>query len=151
MGKAERLAEAQGSDDLGEKPNALGDVDFVRATGAVSMSDPLGVSFWRWRYGGSPRDVIPLAQMLLDRGHTLEAVTAALRWLATDTCPACQGRRYERLYALPVLSDILCAPCGGTGKTPRPGGAATAVLDYLQEVEYRVAGRVMARLKDALP
>ena len=76
MTSRERIGTAQYTDDLGEVGvEEIGDVDIIRACGMVGQGNPLGLSVWRWRYGGDQREMFAVARGLMDDGHDPVLVT----------------------------------------------------------------------------
>lgn len=142
---------AQYTDDLSERPpEELGDVDIVRACGMAGQSNPLGLSLWRWRYGGDNREVVVVARGLVELGYSIELVSRVLKHLAHDTCPHCRGRGYQLLPGVPVLSDVQCVHCDGTGKTPLAGEAERDLMEAIARMEREIASAIMKRLATQL-
>ena len=91
----ERITTAQLSDDLGEADaGELGDVDIIRACGMVGAKNPLGLSVWRWRYGGDGREMFAVATAFIEQGYEPALVAKVMAHLADDVCRHCEGRGY---------------------------------------------------------
>lgn len=160
MSVAERIIKAQGSGNLADRPEGLGDVDVVRAVGFTAAKSPIGVSLWRVKYQGDHQELPRLAERLIElsikRGWAVYEVDAislvnrVLRHYLDDLCKVCSGRGFKLMDGAPVLSDELCLDCGGQGKVPmeRATDGAVALLDAMQRMEKEVAGSVMRRLAD---
>jgi len=87
MTSRERIGTAQYTDDLGEVGiEEVGDVDIIRACGMAGQGNPLGLSIWRWRYGGDQREMFHVATGLIDLGHESTLVAKVLSHLADDVC-----------------------------------------------------------------
>lgn len=147
MTSRERITKAQYTDDLGEVGvEDVGDVDIVRACGMAGQGNPLGLSIWRWRYGGDMRELMPVARGLVDLGHEPELVGKVLAHLANDVCLPCNGRGYEVVPDTPLLSDTLCLHCSGTGRAPLRGEAERALAETIARLEREIASAVMRKL-----
>jgi hypothetical protein len=147
MTSRERITRAQYTDDLGEVgPEEIGDVDIVRACGMAGQGNPLGLSIWRFRYGGDMRELLPVARGLIELGHEPELVAKVLGHLANDVCKACEGRGYEVVPGTPMLSDVLCMRCQGTGRAPLQGEAERALADTIARLEREIAAAIMRKL-----
>lgn len=147
MTSRERIGAAQYTDDLGEVgPEDVGDVDIIRACGMAGQKNPLGLSIWRWRYGGDNREMFNVAAGLVERGHEPELVARVLGHLADDVCRPCGGRGYKVVPGTPVLSDVLCVHCQGTGRVPLAGKQEQALVETIVQLEREIAAAVMRRL-----
>jgi len=147
MTAKERISSAQTSKNLGEvNVEEVGDIDIVRACGAVGQSNPLGLSIWRWRYAGDQREAFNVAEGLVAEGHSKTLVFRVLAHLANDVCGHCEGRGYVLLPGVPVLSDELCLHCQGTGRRPLKGDAERDLLEKIARLEREVAAAVMKKL-----
>jgi hypothetical protein len=158
MRVAERIIKAQGSGNLAEKPEGLGDVDVVRAVGFTAAKSPIGVSLWRVKYQGDRQELPRLAEMLVelackrawasDPADGLKLVNRVLMHYLDDLCRVCSGRGFKLIPGAPVLSDDMCLDCGGQGRVPmeKATDGAVALLDAMARMEKEVAGAVMRRL-----
>lgn len=147
MTSRERITRAQYTDDLGEVgPEDIGDVDIIRACGMAGQGNPLGLSVWRWRYGGDQRELFHVAKGLVDMGHEPALVAKVLSHLANDVCLPCNGRGYEVVPGTPLLSDVLCVHCQGGGRTPLQGEEERALADTVARLEREIASAVMRKL-----
>lgn len=147
MTSRERIGTAQYTDDLGEVGlEEVGDVDIIRACGMAGQKNPLGLSIWRWRYGGDARELPQVAIGLIEQGHEPELVAKVLGHLADDVCRPCHGRGYEVVPGTPMLSDVLCLRCHGTGRAPLVGEAEQALMETIARMEREIAAAVMRRL-----
>lgn len=143
----ERLGTAQHTDDLGEgRGDQLADVDIIRASGLAGARDPLGLSIWRWRVGGDQRELLPVAKGLVAKGWDPTLVARVLTHLSNDRCGHCEGRGYQLLPDVPVLSDELCLHCHGSGRTPLTGEREKELADVIAGHERSIAGAIMRRL-----
>lgn len=143
----ERIGTAQHTDDLGEgRGDQLADVDVIRACGLAGARDPLGLSIWRWRVGGDQREVLAVARGLVDQGWDPTMVARVLTHLSNDRCGHCAGRGYELLPDVPVLSDVLCPHCQGTGRVPLVGAQERELAEVIAGHERSIAGAIMRRL-----
>lgn len=145
--RQERIGMAQGSRNLGEvEAGDVGDVDIIRACGMAGQSNPLGLSIWRWRYGGDQKAMFAVAKGLVAQGHDPHLVYRVLTHMADDLCPACEGRGYQLLKGAPVLSDELCLECQGTGRRELVGVAERDLQETIARLEREVAASIMRRL-----
>jgi hypothetical protein len=158
MRVAERIIKAQGSSNLADKPEGLGDVDVIRAVGLTGAKSPIGVSLWRVKYQGDRNEVVRLAQMLTElalkrswaatEAEALPLVNRVLMHYLDDLCGHCSGRGFKLIPGAPVLSDEMCLDCAGQGRLPmeKATDGAVALLDAMARMEKEVAGAVMRRL-----
>lgn len=147
MTSRERIGTAQYTDDLGEVGlEEVGDVDIVRACGMAGQANPLGLSIWRWRYGGIQKEIFHVAQGLIDLGHDDKLVAKVLGHMADDVCRPCEGRGYEVVPDTPMLSDVICVHCQGTGRAPLVGDAERALAEVIARLEREIAGAIMRKL-----
>lgn len=147
MTSKERIGTAQYTDDLSEVGvEDIGDVDIIRACGMVGQGNPLGLSIWRWRYGGDQREMFAVARGLIDEGHDPVLVTRVVSHLANDVCKHCEGRGYEMLPGVPVLSDEICVHCQGTGRAPMHDEKARDLVEKIARLEREVAAAIMRKL-----
>lgn len=147
MTSRERIGTAQHTDDLGEVGlEEIGDVDIVRACGWAGQKNPLGLSIWRWRYGGDQRELPRIAWGLIGRGHDPEVVARVLGHLIDDVCRPCEGRGYETVAGTPMLSDTICLHCQGTGRAPLAGEREKEVVETIARLEREIAAAIMRRL-----
>lgn len=145
--RRERIGMAQGSRDLGEvETGEVGDVDIIRACGMAGQSNPLGLSIWRWRYGGDQREMFAVARGLVDQGHEAPLVYRVLTHMANDLCPVCEGRGYKLMDWAPVLSDELCLECQGTGRKDLVGPKERDLQETIARLEREIAAAIMRRL-----
>jgi len=143
----ERITRAQYTDDLGEVGlEEIGDVDIVRACVMAGQSNALGLSIWRWRYGGDQRELFTVARGLVERGHEPELVGRVLGHLANDVCLPCNGRGYGLMPGVPVLSDEICVSCQGTGRRPLDGARERDLMETIARMEREIAAAIMRKL-----
>lgn len=151
MTSRERIGTAQYTDDLGEVGiEEVGDVDIIRACGMAGQGNPLGLSIWRWRYGGDQREMFHVATGLIDLGHESTLVAKVLSHLADDVCRHCQGRGYEVVPGTPVLSEVLCMTCHGTGRLPLTGELEKNLAETIARLEREIASAIMRKLARAM-
>ncbi len=151
MTSRERIGTAQYTDDLGEVGlEEVGDVDIIRACGAAGQKNPLGLSIWRWRYGGDQRELFHVAKGLIDLGNPAELVARVLGHLANDVCLPCNGRGYEAVPDTPMLSDEICVHCQGTGRAPLVGEAERGLVETISRLEREIAAAIMRKLSRQL-
>ncbi len=118
-----RVLRAEQSSDLSEDG---GDVDFVRAAGLAGIRKRLGSMLPRFlaTAGRDYRsDLIELLstvaafKFLLLKPVELKACAhGALYLYLNPKCPGCHGRAFEVMKDTPMLSDVQCKRCGGTGR-----------------------------------
>jgi hypothetical protein len=147
MTRRERIGTAQFTDDLGEVTSGeVGDVDIIRACGMAGQDNPLGLSIWRWRFGGDSRAVFEVATGLVAKGWSEGLVYRVLTHLMDDVCGHCEGRGYKMLPSAPVLSDELCMHCQGTGRKPVTGAEERDLMEEIARLEREIAASIMRRL-----
>lgn len=158
----ERITSAQSSKNLGEvNLEDVGDIDIVRACGMVGQTMPVGVALWRLKYAGDAREFGRVVQGLIEvmskrawKGevNVPRVVNRVVRHWLNDVCHSCHGRGYETVPDTPVLSDIPCRACGGTGRSPLPEPDAPAewLQDAIAAMEREVAAAIMKKLATEL-
>jgi hypothetical protein len=155
--RRDRIATAQVSDDLGEVPESeIGDIDFIRAAGAVGLALPIGVSLWRLKFGGDGKEFLPavsgLAELFGRRGFEdcAELVGQVVWHWCHDVCNPCLGRGYEKVPGAPVLAARQCKYCGGSGRTefPNPSDLARQIQEKIAQYERQVGAAIMRKLAD---
>lgn len=117
----ERLILAEESSDLSEAHGeALGDVDYLRAAGAVAQNHSLALLLWRV-VDGNMKGLHALVTEVMREATRLgiedvERVSVSVvdRFIR-PACPACYGRGKKVFEGAPVLSDDPCGPCAGGG------------------------------------
>lgn len=70
---------------------------------------------------------------------------AMLCWL-DQTCPVCDGLKYNRIAGQPALSARPCAPCQGSGLAQRPQGTA-AILNAMDDAVQKARSAIGQRLR----
>lgn len=154
----ERISSAQTSKNLGEvNIEEVGDIDIVRACGMVGQSMPVGVALWRLKYAGDAREFGKVVAGLIEMAekkpwpgevNVPRVVNRVVRHWLDDVCHACHGRGYEVLEGTPMLSDVACTACGGTGRSrlPEADDAAMWLQETIARLEREVAGAIMRKL-----
>ena len=143
----ERIASAQTSSNLGEAlVHDLGDIDVVRACGMAGQSNPLGLAIWRWRYAGDDKQVMAVAEGLIERGHEAMLVVRVLHHLSDDVCQVCMGRGFGLVEGAPVLNGVACNDCRGTGRRVLQGEAELTLVEHISALEREVAWAIMRKL-----
>ncbi len=151
--RRERIDQAQGSRHLEEAPiEEIGDVDVLRAMGMAAQRQPLGVSLWRLRYSRARSELATVLEGLTAwacrNGTDPELVPPVLAHWLQDVCRVCEGRGYAVVDGTPMLSDVPCGACGGSGRAPLPvaGAQAAALLEHIASLERLAAADIMRRL-----
>jgi hypothetical protein len=159
---AERIAQSQVTDDLGESKNVedLADVDIIRACGVVAAKYPIGVSVWRIKYAKDTKDIKKVVNHLIefcmseklvpDRKTAQEIVKTTIKYWFDPICDNCSGLGYLKVTGAPVLSDHACVVCNGSGqvKLPLDDKAADEVLQHLNKLERVTASQIFTKLRD---
>jgi hypothetical protein len=70
---------------------------------------------------------------------------ALFHWLSC-TCPVCDGHGLRKVPDQPALSAKQCHACHGSGKTPRPEGAAR-IQNWLDECTQKARQSLKRRLR----
>lgn len=157
MSLLEKISSAQVSSNLGEKPlHQTGDVDVVRACGMAGASNSLGLSLYRLKYSGDVKEFANVVNGLLtmvrsrwfdvDGNKTVNDVL--VHWL-DDICNPCLGRGYAVVPGTPMLGDVPCSLCNGTGRVKLVSSdAARWLLDEVEKMEREIAVAIMHRIKE---
>lgn len=158
----ERISSAQTSKNLGEvNIEEVGDIDIVRACGMVGQAMPVGVALWRLKYSGDAREFGHVMEGLMELASkrpwaaqvdVQDTVYRVVKHWLDDVCHPCLGRGYETVQGTPMLSDVPCSVCGGTGrsKLPEADEAALWVQETIARMEREVAGAIMRKLATEL-
>jgi hypothetical protein len=126
----ERISTSIVASTLGSREDKLMPVDTLAAVGfAARRADPATLDAVHAYLGldtGAAADLMMRAELrahhiahdmglVIDGRAIHQAVDAAIaRWI-NPVCPACAGRKYERIKGTPKLSSRMCGPCRGTG------------------------------------
>ena len=162
MKLAERIAQSQVTDDLGESKNLedLADVDIIRACGVVASKYPIGVSVWRIKYSKDTKEIKTVVNYLVDfcmneklvtdKTEAQEIVKTTLKYWFDPICDNCSGLGYLKVTGAPMLSDEACVFCKGSGQTKLSldGKAADEVLQHLNKLERVTASQIFTKLRD---
>lgn len=105
-------------------------LDTIVAAGMVAVSNPLAMELWRWVYGqdANARHAVldglvkwmkaQSRQQRWDKTKSMVEVTVAVAdWYRDRVCRTCNGVRYELVQGTPMLSDVPCQACHGTGES----------------------------------
>jgi hypothetical protein len=152
----DRIASAQRSSRLGESPSGeLADIDYVRATGLAAIDHGLGISLWRLKFSDDVRELrnvmIGLSELFVRRFSVdpTESLPDALGHWLTSVCPGCAGRRYLVVPGTPMLSDVECPSCGGTGTPEITASPQTKwLIETIVRLEQAASSSVLRKLQD---
>jgi len=127
MGALVRVIRAETSSDLKQKEHAC-DVDTLRVIAFAGIRNPGHLSVFRLKYLGDAESLAGARNQFFQwtccaaslhnraiRWSKEISVRALEHWVAGD-CEACRGVKYIKLDGAPVLSNIRCHVCNGTGK-----------------------------------
>lgn len=157
MSLMEKISSAQVSSNLGEKPiHQMGDVDVVRACGMAGASNDLGLSLYRLKYSGDVKEFPKVLNGLLtmvrsrwfevDENKTVNEVLS--HWL-DDICHPCYGRGYAVVPGTPMLGDVPCGACNGTGRVKLVSSdAALWLFEEVGRMEREIAVAIMHKIKE---
>lgn len=157
MSLSEKIATSQVSSNLEEKPlHQMGDVDMIRACGMAGVTNELGLSLYRLKYSGDvkefPKVVNGLLTMVCSRWFDIDGnktVTEVLSHWLDDICNPCRGRGYAVVPGTPMLGDVPCSACNGTGRVKLTSSdAARWLLDEIGRMEREIAVAIMHRIKE---
>jgi hypothetical protein len=120
----ERYSRATQSKNLAMSDWQTKDVDWLAAAGMSAIhGDPLGPMVARWLTGskGAVFSVIGALQARYGKHKTLsndarDDILDAADWWHDHTCQDCGGRGHRQIPDTPMMEEIRCATCGGTGK-----------------------------------
>jgi len=159
---AERIAQSQVTDDLGESKNIedIADVYVVRACGVVANKYPIGVSVWRIKYSKDTKEIKTVVNYLIDfclneklvtdRKQAQEIVKTTMKYWFDPICDNCNGLGFLKVTGAPMLSDQACIFCKGSGQTKLSldDKAADEVLQHLNKLERVTASQIFTKLRD---
>ena len=157
MSLNEKIATSQVSSNLEEKPlHQTGDIDVIRACGMAGVSNELGLSLYRLKYSGDvkefPKVVNGLLTMVRSRWFDVDGnktVNDVLSHWFNDMCHPCHGRGYAVVPGTPMLGDVPCGACNGTGRVKLVSSdAARWLLDEVGRMEREIAVAIMHRIKE---
>ena len=162
MKLAERIAQSQISDDLGEARNIedISDVDVIRACGVVANKHPIGLSVWRLKYSKDIKEIKKVINYLTEwcmkekltetKARAKEIVKTTIKHWFDPICDNCNGLGYLKVTGAPMLSDQACMVCKGSGqiKLPLDDKAASEVLHHLNKLERVTASQIFTKLRD---
>ncbi|MFN5832228.1 MAG: hypothetical protein ACK459_00680 [Akkermansiaceae bacterium] len=134
----------------------MGDVDMIRACGMAGVTNELGLSLYRLKYSGDvkefPKVVNGLLTMVCSRWFDIDGnktVTEVLSHWLDDICNPCRGRGYAVVPGTPMLGDVPCSACNGTGHVKLTSSdAARWLLDEIGRMEREIAVAIMHRIKE---
>jgi hypothetical protein len=157
MSLMEKISSAQVSSNLGEKPiHQMGDVDVVRACGMAGASNDLGLSLYRLKYSGDvkefPKVLNGLLTMVRSRWFEVDGnktVNEVLSHWLDDICHPCHGRGYAVVPGTPMLGDVPCGACNGTGRVKLVSSdAALWLFEEVGRMEREIAVAIMHKIKE---
>jgi hypothetical protein len=157
MSLMEKISSAQVSSNLGEKPiHQMGDVDVVRACGMAGSSNDLGLSLYRLKYSGDvkefPKVLNGLLTMVRSRWFDVDGnktVNEVLSHWLDDICHPCHGRGYAVVPGTPMLGDVPCGACNGTGRVKLVSSdAALWLFEEVGRMEREIAVAIMHKIKE---
>lgn len=141
----EQLIRARESSNLGESVDGPGDVDWLRASGAVAQRHPLALSLWRLIEQGDRRALHASYDGMLREcpvavTNPAHVVSSVLLWMLSPRCPVCRGRGKSIIPGTPTLSDHDCEACGGTGdRAPEWGPHERELYDRVTALRVEAA------------
>jgi hypothetical protein len=126
MNVREDFLTAQVSSDLGESLEGHGDVDILRASGAVARQYSTALAVFRLTEQGDKHSMRAAFDGLLAEcvklkidDQPIHTVSHVLQWMLQRTCPDCHGRKKRLLPMTHKLSGEDCPTCHGTGERPK--------------------------------
>ena len=82
----------------------------------------------------------------MESPHT--AATTVLMWWLDSVCHVCHGVKREQIEDTPILSDIVCQACRGSGETRLPHGQqGRRLANYIDECLYNARISLRKRLR----
>ena len=125
----ERYGTAIEASDLTMHPERGGPVDTLTAAGMVGVMHPLAMELWRWVYGDDANARHEVLCGLVkwmraqsrarrwDKDKSIVEVTVVVAdWYRNRVCNVCHGVSYELIPGTPMLSDVPCPACHGSGE-----------------------------------
>lgn len=154
----EQLHRAETSSDLGENHEGLGDVDWLRAAGAVGQRFPLALATWRLvgsRDLSSVREAVNHCVVWLSkRGQgksssgLLETTGTVLAWMFDPVCHPCGGLGFEKIPGTTTLSETPCSVCHGEGKRARNfSSAGHDLYEHILDQQRQAAQAINQKLR----
>lgn len=154
----EQLLRAHESSDLGEGIECHGDVDWLRAAGAVGQNGRhrLALAVWRLTeegdkralyecYDGMVREVVAVGVL----SNPVHVVANVLQWMVAPRCKCCQGRGHPVIAGTPTLSDQVCPDCNGTGDAvPHWGDHERALYEKVRDLQRQAAAAIAKKMRD---
>ena len=160
----ERYATAAIADDLKDR-GPLCDLHILTAAGMAGVSDSWATSLLRLKNSNDPAEFAPCLSELKNAARRISAknnwkitpvqihqlARKTLQFWIADICPTCLGRGAAHIAGTPILEDIPCDQCGGTGrrKLPQSGNMreyAFVLLYMLDEAERMAGGKMMQKI-----
>jgi len=130
---------------------------------AVALSSDLGSLLFRSKYGENIAGMSDMVAVwrhnvmsrLAKRGHNPMvcdsiADTSLGHWL-NSICRTCHGRQFDVIENCPVLSEIVCPDCNGTGEkklncAPEIRGLVLDRIEELQKMERQSGAEAIKKL-----
>lgn len=164
----ERYATAAVADDLKDR-GPYCDLHILTAAGMAGVSDTWATSLFRLKYCNDPKEYHTCMRGLKEAAQRISAKGAwkltqanlgplskrTLEYWISDVCPTCLGRGASSIKNTPMLEDVPCDQCGGTGirKLPQTGNSREymqALLAVLDSATARAGSMMMAKLADEI-
>jgi len=122
----EKYAAATNSSNLAMSDWKTLSIDWIAAAGACQVhGDPLPAQVARWLAGDHKQVFVVMAtlQKRYGKARTLsndarDDLQTAMQWWHDRTCPVCEGRCHPTAPDTPMLLEVDCPECGGTGLAP---------------------------------
>jgi len=136
--------------------------DILIAAGLTAQECEVAMLVWDVEARGkhkSKQDLINELARMLQRANELKKISfkgdchtiakEVIAWRLYGTCQPCSGLGYQLILGTPVLSDVLCKHCHGTGKIALPRGSGhTWLASLIDRLTAVAAGVMMRRLAD---
>lgn len=150
----EQLIRARESSDLGESVDGHGDVDWLRASGAVAQRHPLALALWRLIEQGDKRALYECYDGMVkvcvnsmgNLTNPVHVVANVLQWMMAPRCDVCHGRGKQLIPGTPTLSDHDCEACNGTGDKPLTGDHERELYERVTAMRREAAAAIARKM-----
>lgn len=95
----------------------------------------------------SVREQLTLKAVDFGMGSPQDVAMSVLIWWLDRTCPVCHGQKREVIANTPILSDIVCPACLGSGERKIPcGDAGRQMASFIDESIHAARQSLKKRL-----
>lgn len=131
--------------------------DVLVAAGMTGQKHRLALALWGFAHMPSPSRMRALHAEIecsvnkrIDskgpKGNASKVSDDVLAWWVKPACPACDGLKWEKYSNAPVLSEVPCSACGGTGKRQLKSELAKWMAAELEALASKATDHIKAKL-----